>query len=152
MALVCIILVQWTSPIRRFSDLQTHAAVKRFIRAKRLNKLVWDKAPLPAGLILEEVDGSDVIDLKKGIALQKTSRRTQNESERYWMYEYIKRRLENTREDIGFESVVLGCLETKKLLYVVYLHEIGLETKYVSQKVELELGENDMVEGPKPQS
>ena len=40
-----------------------------------------------------------------------------------------------------FEGVVLGCADPERLLYAVYLPEIGYEHRFVSQKDYLEAGE-----------
>ena len=135
--------VQWSSPIRRFADLQVHAAVKRHLRAKYLNSLVWKQEPLPEAIDLEDAVGiGDEINYKQGLAQMKISRRVQNESNRFWLYEYLRRRVEyDTTGEVSFEAVVLGCIDTQRLLYVVFIHELGHEARYVSQKGKLKEGD-----------
>lgn len=134
--------VQWSSPIRRFSDLQVHASVKRHIRAKYLNSLVWKQMPIPPEVNPCEAIGlGDKINYKSGLAQIKASRRVQNESNRYWLYEYLRRKVENETSEVAYEGVVLGCIDTKRLLYVVFLHELGHEARYASQACKFEDGE-----------
>lgn len=42
--------VQWSSPIRRLTDLQVHSAVKRYLRRKRVNELLEKGLPIPSEL------------------------------------------------------------------------------------------------------
>jgi len=158
--------VQWTSPIRRFSDLQVHAAVKRYLRRERINELLCDRSPIPPGLtssdlgcaIPTQVDLSigenrsfeyfiedephDVIDFKDNLALSNAARPLQRKSQEYWMFEYIRRLIEENPNEVSFSCVVLGCVDPVRQQYAIYLHELGLEHRYLSEIGELEPGKS----------
>ncbi|KAL3940251.1 MAG: hypothetical protein SGARI_001057, partial [Bacillariaceae sp.] len=42
--------VQWTSPIRRFQDLQVHAVVKRYLRRKKVTELLENGESIPSSI------------------------------------------------------------------------------------------------------
>lgn len=42
--------------------------------------------------------------------------------------------------EVAFECIVLGCINTDRLQYAVYLYELGLEHRYVSASGKLEDG------------
>ena len=97
--------VQWTSPIRRFGDLQTHASVKRFLRRQKLFEILDAGLDIPSSISSSDVgfnissfqDGwgesnlhNDIsfdadIDFKKGSGLLGVARRVQRMSQKYWM-------------------------------------------------------------------
>jgi len=133
--------VQWSSPIRRFTDLQVHSAVKRYIRAKAINQLVWNQKPIPDKVNLSQAVGlDDKINYKVGLTQMALSRKIQRESERRWMYEYLRRKICHDKS-LSFEGIVLGCIESQRKLYIIYLPEIGLEVRYASQLGDLSAGE-----------
>jgi exoribonuclease II len=119
--------VQWSSPIRRFSDLQVHASVKRYLRRKRIQQLLLSKdgesiSTLPEGIepshlgwpedaLADKENGgllanvklttSDLdqdMDFLEGIGLIGAARTIQRQSQQYWMFEYI-RRLQQKKSD-----------------------------------------------------
>lgn len=121
--------MQWTSPIRRFTDLQVHSAVKRYIRAKAINQLVWNQKPIPDKVNLTQAVGlDDKINYKVGLTQMALSRKIQRESERRWIYEYLRRKICHDKS-LSFEGIVLGCIESQRKLYIIYLPEIGLEVR-----------------------
>lgn len=151
--------VQWTSPIRRFGDLQVHAAVKRFLRRRRMHDLVFGGQDIPAGIghadlgcpvpdetssisdhdaALAAVDAD--IDYSWGKSLVAVSKAVNRQSQQYWLYEYISRQVQNGTPPT-FEGIVLGCVDPERLQYAVYLPEIGYEHRYLSQKGYLNPGE-----------
>ena len=156
--------VQWTSPIRRYSDLLVHTSVKRFLRRQRLQELILlDKAniqemdlkaedigcPLPehssSGPDKYEWDTSymDVdIDFSEGAGLVGAARMLQRNTEYYWLVEYIRRIHENDRNKT-WNALVLGFVGTgddkSKKQYAVYIYELGFEYK-ISSPVDLESG------------
>ena len=74
------------------------------------------------------------IDFNDGMALFRAGRPLQRNAQQYWMFEYIRRLvLQNPKEEIAFECVVLGCIDTDRDLYVIYIYELGLEHKYLSE-------------------
>jgi len=161
--------VQWTSPIRRFGDLQVHAAVKRYLRKKKLIELMRRGEGIPSKLTSSDlgctvprgvedlfdeggkykeyvnddlkVEGDiDVINFKKGVGLLQAARIVQRKSKQYWMFEYLRRKQELNTEAI-FEGVVLGCVDSKRFQYAIYVHELGLEHRYLSEAGRLNAGE-----------
>jgi hypothetical protein len=147
--------VQWTSPIRRFGDLQVHAAVKRFLRRRRVHDLLFSGKEIPQGLAQVDLgcpvpvdgvaddDASTVdadIDFTWGKSLVPASKAVNRQSQQYWLYEYLNRQLQNGTPPI-FEGIVLGCVDPERLQYAVYLPEIGCEHRYLSQKGFLNPGE-----------
>jgi len=173
--------VQWTSPIRRFGDLQVHAAIKRYIRRKEVNRLLRRGDAVPVGLRKEDlgchvpqgVEGSkdgegryteystdhsvngeekeggkayeDKIDFKRGIGFLQAARTVQRKSKEYWIFEYLRRRKEEEgdggADPVVFEASVLGCVDPRRFQYAIYVHELGLEYRYLSERGELENGE-----------
>jgi len=155
--------VQWSSPIRRYCDLQVHSTVKQYLRREKIKELVKGGGIVP-DLVSDEDIGESVHDLLKGsgqtsgckvfsidynesIGLQKTARLLQNKSQTYWMLEFIRRfinSIPNDEESKGggagtsidkkkFKAVVLGCLDANAGLYVIYLYDLGIERTYRSE-------------------
>lgn len=144
--------VQWTSPIRRFGDLQVHTLVKRQLRRQRLLELVAQDENLPAGLdlsshfglpsyiedksslvdtALSEISLDADIDLTEGGGYIGVARRIQRQAQTYWMLQYILREMEADAEKT-FSALVLGCVNPKTQQYAVFLEELGLESRYVA--------------------
>lgn len=156
--------VQWSSPIRRFGDLQVHSAVKRFLRREKINQLVWlhsqsnttvtEKWIPPNGLnqkddlgcslsVLssgeeenEDVD-DDIIDYEEGLGLLRAVKPLQRNSQEYWMLQYIQRKYFKSE----LECLVLGVVNKDRNQYAIYVYELGLETRYLSEIGELENGQ-----------
>ena len=145
--------VQWTSPIRRLSDLLVHCAVKRYLRREKVNELIKCGKPLPSqlseadlgcpipsmeGTVSSKIGPAEVdrdIDYARGQALVTASRQVQRNSQQYWLFEYLSRRMET--DPPVFNALVLGCVDNDKQQYVLYLPEIGFEQKYISEMGEL---------------
>jgi len=152
---------QWTSPIRRISDLQVHGAIKRYLRREAVIA-IQEKG----GIVPEEITPLDLgmdIDLSEGdlnakLALAGTSaifdqdidysdraswvqaaRTLQRNSQQYWMLEYI-RRLKAEDPDREFDVVVLGCTNPTRLQYALYIYELGMEWRYISPSTSLQAG------------
>eukprot|EP00536_Pseudo-nitzschia_multiseries_P006680 jgi/Psemu1/318962/estExt_fgenesh1_pm.C_1450023 len=141
--------VQWTSPIRRFQDLQVHAAVKRFIRRQKVMELVESGQEIPSQLspgdlgcelpslnddgklelALNDVDKD--IDYSDKTNLLKPAQFVMRNSNKFWMLEYI-RRLKEDNPQQTVEVLVLGCVNPSKKQYSVYLYDFGLEWRYNS--------------------
>ena len=143
--------VQWTSPIRRFSDLQTHTSVKRVLRRKRAAELLRNGETIPSSLLpvdfgwsfedwpdkleglaeLSEDDLDQDINYFQGIGLIGAARTLQRQSQQYWLFEYIDRA--NKRgSNIAYTAVVLGCVDPERQQYAIYVYELGLEHRYTS--------------------
>eukprot|EP00532_Pseudo-nitzschia_australis_P005149 CAMPEP_0168188690 /NCGR_PEP_ID=MMETSP0139_2-20121125/15853_1 /TAXON_ID=44445 /ORGANISM="Pseudo-nitzschia australis, Strain 10249 10 AB" /LENGTH=845 /DNA_ID=CAMNT_0008111287 /DNA_START=283 /DNA_END=2820 /DNA_ORIENTATION=- len=141
--------VQWTSPIRRFQDLQVHAAVKRFIRRQKVIELVKKGEQIPneitsddlgcelpslnedgkLELSLEDVDKD--INYNEKTSLLKPAQFVMRSSNKFWMLEYI-RRLKEDDPKRSVEVLVLGCVNPSKRQYAVYVYDFGLEWRYNS--------------------
>jgi hypothetical protein len=80
------------------------------------------------------------IDYSWGKAHVSASKALNRQSQQYWLYEYLHRQVLNGTSPT-FEGIVLGCIDPERLLYAVYLPEIGYEHRYVSQKGYLNAGE-----------
>mmetsp|Transcript_14913 Transcript_14913/g.30676 ORF Transcript_14913/g.30676 Transcript_14913/m.30676 type:complete len:546 (+) Transcript_14913:3-1640(+) len=141
--------VQWSSPIRRFSDLQVHAKVKRHLRLKAIME---SSSPLPASVtatdlgvhlsgVNDDVRGDlhdiDWNDGKKGAG---EGKRVMKEISRYWTLEHLR------REGSGrvYVSTVLGSIpnvnQPKIPAYAVLIEDLGFETVYKSELGELQIG------------
>lgn len=162
--------VQWSSPIRRFGDLQVHAAVKRFLRRARVNELMRKGEPIPhelsdsdIGCIVpksleksKKADGQiteyhiDVtankklshlaIDYKRGLGFINAARIVQKKSNEYWLFEYIRRRVGKSSSDVEFEGTVLALVDPNRYQYAIFIHELGLEHRYLSETGQLKTG------------
>ena len=162
--------VQWSSPIRRFGDLQVHAAVKRFLRKKRVNELMRDGESIPKELtnsdlgcivpksindsvnengkiteyVVDNMNDKQAADLamnyKRGLGFIKAARVMQRKSNEYWLFEYIRRSVEKSDDDVEFEGTVLACVDLDRFQYAIYINELGLEHRYLSQQGYLQTG------------
>ena len=74
------------------------------------------------------------IDYNEGMALFRAGRPLQRNARLYWLYEYIRKlMIQNPNQEVAFECVVLGCIDSDRDLYAIYVHELGLEHKYLSE-------------------
>ena len=183
--------VQWTSPIRRLTDLQVcfvllfafltiasslwapcetpehlfmchipqvHSSLKQYLRRKQVNELLQKGLPIPSGLssidlgydistiqqtktsTSNNVPAIDPIDYKSGLGMIFASRPVQFSSSNYWLYEYIRQLVNKSDDEIMFESIVLGCVNSDRYQYAIYVYELGLEHRYLSESGKLEEG------------
>lgn len=154
--------VQWSSPIRRYSDLLTHISVKRYLRRQKVQEhLAKGRSlgeldvreedigcPLPRRTSSEsneyEWDLSDMdsdIDFREGGGLVGAARMLQRQSEQYWLFEYIRRASEDDPEK-KWDAMVLGWIgsaDKSKKQYAIYIYELGLEHRMTSP-INLESG------------
>ena len=152
--------VQWSSPIRRFSDLQVHASVKRYLRRRKVYELLENGQKIPAGITALDLGLSDDViehdgtfsadsvtsdmfdqdvDYLEGVGLIGAARTLQRQSQQYWLFEYVRRMRENDPETT-FTGVVLGCVDPAKHQYAIYVKELGLEHRYSSPGGRLNIG------------
>jgi len=152
--------VQWSSPIRRFGDLQVHAAVKRFLRRKRVNDLLQAGSPIPSEITASDLgcavptsddmgveegkityviseSNEDKINFKDALSKIGAARQLQRKSQEYWMLEYIRRLVQKSSDEVAFECIILGCVDPDRGRYAIYVLELGLEHKYTSEVGEL---------------
>lgn len=159
--------VQWSSPIRRLCDLQVHTSVKRFLRRHRVNLLMEAGRPIPESLTSSDL-GCDVprqvsssqtdqglytkyvretsfngnlVNYRKGSGFLNAARMVQKQSKEYWLFEYVRRQLEGCDTEILYETTVLACIDPQRSQYAIYVHNLGLEHRYVSEKGQLRIGE-----------
>ncbi|MGK3757396.1 MAG: hypothetical protein ACI8RD_009710 [Bacillariaceae sp.] len=141
--------VQWSSPIRRFQDLQVHAAVKRFIRRQKVIDLLTKGEKIPTEITSEDLgcelrspnnDGKLELSLEnidKDInyndktKLLGPAKFVMRNSNKFWMLEYV-RRLKDADPELTLEALVLGCVNPDKRQYAIYIYELGLEWRYTS--------------------
>jgi exoribonuclease R len=151
--------VQWTSPIRRFSDMLVHISVKRHLRRERVYELLKNGMDIPEGIrdqdlgfppglvkdgkltasSVSSVEIDEDINFLEGSGLVGAARTLQRQSQQYWMFEYICR-LRNNDADITFSAVVLGCVDSERRQYAVYIERLGLEHRYTCPAGTLEPG------------
>jgi exoribonuclease R len=150
--------VQWTSPIRRFSDLQVHLSVKRCLRRQKVAAMIASGKDIPfevkdhdlglpegslqsakllSEIIVEDLDQD--INLLEGVGLVGAARTLQRQSQQYWLFEYI-RRLQVDDPDRIFPGVVLGCVDPYKRQYAIFLPTLGMEHRYTSPGGQLDPG------------
>ena len=55
--------VQWTSPIRRITDLKVHSALKRYLRRKRVNEMLQSGLSIPSEVTSMDL-GYDITNLE----------------------------------------------------------------------------------------
>ena len=150
--------VQWTSPIRRFTDLQVHAAVKRYLRINRIRQIQQDGQSIPeslrdcdVGLPIKDINSVVLTQMKtmqefeirfdKGSGFLNAAKVLQKKSKEYWLLEYIRRHEKSSHSSGQYEAVVLGCTDPRRLQYAIYIHKLGLEHRYLSEKGQLRIGE-----------
>jgi hypothetical protein len=152
--------VHWSSPIRRFGDLQVHACVKRFLRRKRVYELIREGQKIPDGVTACDLglpehslsqEGTILVDsiydytldqdvdYREGGGMFGAARTLQRQSQQYWMFEYVERQ-RVTQPDKIYESVILGCIDPERGQHAIYLYELGLEHRYTSPGGRLDPG------------
>jgi len=145
--------VQWSSPIRRITDLQVHAALKRYLRRKRVNEMLREGITIPSSVTKMDLGCDlpaeksqkhcreiDSIDYTSGLGMIFAGRPIQFSSSNYWLFEYIRRLVSSSDEEVMFESVVLGCINKERFHYAIYVYELGLEHRYLSETGKLDEG------------
>ena len=85
------------------------------------------------------------INYSKGLGFIKAARMVQKKSNEYWLFEYIRRRVESCDDDIEFEATVLACVDPDRYQYAIYVHELGLEHRYLSEKGYIQTGSKLML-------
>ncbi|GMH55306.1 hypothetical protein TrVE_jg13112 [Triparma verrucosa] len=144
--------VQWTSPIRRYSDFEVHNNVKRYLRMEKVRGILEEGERIPEevksddlGCVFTGVDDecqavftSCDEDANKGMIEE--ARSITKGARKYWVLEYIKRANKNHFEDFGktrvWDLMCLGRIESGS---VVYVKEIGYEFVWAGE--EFEVGE-----------
>ena len=147
LSLLSLLSTRWISPIRRLTDLQVHAALKRYLGRKRVNELLRAGHPIPSelthmdlGYDTSNMNEIDPIDYTSGLGMIFAGRPVQSSSSNYWLFEYIRRLVDDADEEVMFESIVLGCVNKERFQYAVYIYELGLEHRYLSETGMLEEG------------
>ena len=82
----------------------------------------------------EAMDGTiDPIDFTSGLGMIFAARPVQYASSNYWLFEHIRRLVENSAQEVVFESIVLGCVNRERDQYAIYIFALGLEHRYLSE-------------------
>ena len=153
--------VQWSSPIRRFSDLQVHAAVKRYLRRRNVYERHERGQCIPQGITARDLGVPDSvvdcdsgmltaeaitadmldqdIDYMEGSGLVGAARALQRQSQQYWLFEYIRRQTVENRDKV-YNAIVLGCVDPEKQQYAIYVKELGLEHRYSAPGGNIQIG------------
>lgn len=157
--------VQWSSPIRRFSDLQVHASVKRYLRRQRLYELFNQNEVIPnrlrpidfgisndafvetnddesLTLIRNSITIDDLdqdLNFLEGLGLVTAGKNLQRQSQKYWLFEYI-RRTNEVDPTFVYKACILGCIDSERQQYAIYVYDLGLEHRYISPINSLEPG------------
>lgn len=71
---------------------------------------------------IKEVDS---INYKSGLGMIFAARPIQTSSGNFWLFEYIRQKVENKNSEVMFESVVLGCVDHERFQYAIYVYELG---------------------------
>ena len=144
--------------------------IKRYLRRKRINEFIRQNKPIPKEItamdigchlytnthhsstttndpIIANDDDDDKslvptqeqlsINLKQGLGLFRAARPLQRASQKYWMFEYIRRHNNST----VMECIVLGCTDYERSQYAMYIPQLGLEHKYLSEMGPLKDGQ-----------
>jgi hypothetical protein len=129
--------------------------VKRHLRITKIKQMLLEGMTIPDSLQDSDV-GYPLSDLlvDKGKAIEKfeinfdkgagflnAARVLQKKSKEYWLFEYIRRNCQSSHPSGQYEAVVLGCVDPQRLQYAIYIHNLGLEHRYVSEKGRLNIGE-----------
>lgn len=139
--------VQWTSPIRRITDLQVHSSIKRYLRRQRVNELLASGQSIPEeltnvdlGYDIAKQEEIDVIDYTSGLGMLFAAKPVQYSSSNYWLFEYIRRKVDTANDEVMFECIILGCINKERDQYAIYVYELGLEHRYLSETGKLDEG------------
>ena len=84
-------------------------------------------------------DGYD-INCKKGLGFVNAARMVQKKSKEYWLFEYVRREVEKSDSEIAYETTVLACVNPQRGQYTIFVHELALEHRYLSEKGDLQIG------------
>jgi hypothetical protein len=126
---------------------QVHAALKRYLRRKQVNELLLKDIQIPTevnsldlGYDISQLDRDtadlqfatiDPIDYKSGLGMIFAARPIQSSSSNFWLYEYIRQKVEDNDSEVMFESIVLGCVDNDRFQYAIYVYELGWVHKYL---------------------
>lgn len=86
----------------------------------------------------------DPIDFNEGSSFARASRPLSRSSHQYWLYEYVRTKMKQQRHgdpQLSFDCTVLGCVDESRHQYAIFIHELGLEHRYLSEKGRLAPGE-----------
>lgn len=87
-----------------------------------------------------DVRAIDSINYSSGLGMIFAARPIQSSSSNYWLFEYIRQLINKSNDEVMFESIVLGCVNSERFQYAIYIYELGLEYRYLSETGKLEEG------------
>ena len=67
----------------------------------------------------------DPINYKSGLGMIFAARPIQTSSTNFWLFEYIRRRIDESDNEVMFECEVLGCVDYDRFQYAIYVYELG---------------------------
>lgn len=107
------VYVQWTSPIRRFGDLQMHSVLKEYLRRRH-----------------GSTNSSSSLQVKDCSRRMRHAKKLQDDVNYYWMLKYIQRQ----PADRIYDAVVLGQIPgmPSVMTLAIYVPELGLESKFMT--------------------
>jgi len=139
---------------------QVHSAMKRYLRRKCVNEMLQKGLPIPSELSsmdlgydiskiqqTNDMNAVDPIDYKSGLGQIFAARPIQSSSSNYWKFEYIRKLVDKSDTEVMFESIVLGCVNRDRFQYAIYVYELGLEHRYLSESGKLEEGRKLWLKG-----
>ena len=94
-----------------------------------------------------DMNAVDPIDYKSGLGQIFAARPIQSSSSNYWKFEYIRKLVDKSDTEVMFESIVLGCVNRDRFQYAIYVYELGLEHRYLSESGKLEEGRKLWLKG-----
>lgn len=121
---------------------KVHAALKRYLRRRRVSDLISNGIQVPPGITsldlgyditscadqenpASKMKVVDPIDYKSGLGMIFAARPIQTSSFNFWLFEYIRRKVEESDSEVMFESIVLGCVDKDRFQYAIYVYELG---------------------------
>ena len=93
---------------------------------------------------VDDDDGDgDTINYRTRVGFLQAAHNVQHKSKEYWLFEYLSRQKEklDAGNEARFEATVLGCVDPRRFQYAIYVHELGLEHRYLSEMGSLRIGE-----------
>ena len=102
--------------------LSKNIAIPKEIRSLDLGCDIAELSKENNVMTIKEVDP---INYKSGLGMIFAARPIQTSSGNFWLFEYIRQKVEKSNAEVVFESVVLGCVDHDRFQYAIYVYELG---------------------------